>query len=43
MSLGTLCASLVENMLAGKGVIQGGQVVIQAGEGVTVRGLGYWR
>ena len=39
--LGTLCASLEENVLARKGVIQGGKVVIQANEVVTVRGLGY--
>ena len=41
MILGTLAASVLGNMLAGKEVMRGGEDVIQAGEGVLRSGQNF--
>ena len=33
MLLGTLCASLLENLLTGKGIHRAGEGIVRAGEG----------
>lgn len=40
MPLVTLGASLLESMLAGKGVVRGGEETIQAGKGIIRAGKG---
>ena len=38
MILGTLAARLLGNMLAGKGVLKGGDMIVRAGEGANGAG-----